>query len=219
MQCGSSFAPACSQTGTPIDSTKRLPLLVRIRVAAFLVLTCVPTRKVAGQAFATWPRVELGATAGLVTADGRDFSGTKNSMGAAGIVRLVFFGHLGLGVGLHYSDHTLETLPERIRLRSWYGEVRYTQTLSHIPVSAFVGVRIGSAHEDISIVHWTADGGVAGGLAGVRWRVIYPVALEVQVSETAIHLGDRRAADGSVMTGTTSHGTSFGLEGGLVVAF
>lgn len=186
-------------------------------IVAAAALSIAPIVKARSQA--AWPRVELGATAGPVTADGQDFNGTKSTTGVAGILRLVFLGHVGLGVGLHYSDHSLETLPEHIRIRSWYGEARYTESLHHLPLSAFVGIRIGSAHEDISIVHWTADGGVAGGLAGVRWRVIYPVLLEVQVSETAIHLGDRRGADGSIMTGTSSHGTSFGLEGGLVLAF
>jgi len=198
---------------------RRLWYLTCRTVVLGITLVVAPIVVTDGQAFAKRPGVELGGFGGLVTAGGQDFNGTNSTTGVGAVVRLVFLGHFGLGIGLHYSDHGLQTLPEHIRIRSWYGEARFTQPLRSWPVSAFVGVRFGSAHEDISIVHWTADGGVAGGLAGFRWRIAAPIAIELEASETALHFDDRRGADGSIMPGTSSHGSSFGLDGGLVLAF
>jgi len=164
-------------------------------------------------------RFEVSTFVGLATADGTDFNGTKDATGFAGAVRYVLRGHLGLAAGVHYSDHGLQSLPEHLHIRAVYGEFRYIAPLGGSAVSLFAGLRGGPIHEGITIVNWTANGWAAGGLGGVDWHVLPPLALELQVSESTIHLGDRRGADGSVIAGTKVRGSSFGLGGGVVFWF
>ncbi len=176
-------------------------------------------RAVSAQEARAPSRIEIGGVAGYVTADGADFNGTDAAFGWGGGVRYVLLGRVGLGAGIHYSDHGLQSFPEHLHIRAVYGEARYFVQLGGAPVTAFGGLRFGWVHEDITIVNWTAKGSVAGGLVGLDWRFASPLALELQISETAIRLGDRRAANGSVMSGTAVRGSALGLQGGLLITF
>ncbi len=192
---------------------------IRLAVTAIVTSALIAGRPATAQRAAAPHHIEISAVAGYVTADGKDFSGTNGAIGFGGIARYFLFGHLGFGVGVHYSDHGLQTLPEHLHIRAIYAECRYSAQLGTAPVTLFAGPRAGWIHEQITIVDWEATGSVIGGLAGLGWRSTSRLGLEFQISETVIHLGDRRAADGSVMSGTEAHGSSFGLEGGLVISF
>jgi len=193
--------------------TVRLPLIAIGSLLAFPVPVAVAQTQGGVHHF------EVSTFVGLATADGSEFSGTKDATGFAGAVRYVLRGHLGLGAGVHYSDHGLQSLPEHLHIRALYGEFRYIAPLGGSTVSLFAGLRGCPIHERITIVDWTANGWAAGGVGGVDWHVLPPLALELQVTESTIHLGDRRGADGSVIAGTTVRGSSFGLGAGVAFRF
>ena len=162
--------------------------------------------------------LEIGFVVGHVTADGKDFSGTKGATGFSGTVRYIVHGHLGLGVGIHYSDHALESVSPHLHIRVLYAEGRYLAPLRRSRVTVFGGPRGGWAHEDITSSTLRADGWVLGGLAGLDWRFAPQLGAELQLSETAIHLGDL-SGGGGVISGSKVSGSSFGIEAGFVVRF
>ena len=190
----------------------RLPLMIGSLLA-------FPVSPAVAQTLGGAHHFEVSTFVGLATADGSEFSGTKDATGFAGAARYVLGRHLGLGVGVHYSDHGLQGFPEHLHIRALYGEFRYIAPLGSSAVSLFAGLRGGPIHERITIVDWTANGWAAGGLGGVDWQVLPPLALELQLTESAIHLGDRRGADGSVFAGTTVRGSSFGVGAGVAFRF
>ena len=193
-----------------------LPRLSVTATVPFVLLLCVSLQ---AQGRTASHHVEISAVAGYLTADGEDFSGTKGAIGVGATARYLFSEHSGLGLGIHYSDHGLKSLPEHLNIRVLYAEGRYSAQLGGAALRIFLGPRVGWAHEDISIVGWTGKGTVIGGLTGLDWRLDSHVSLELQISESLLHLGDLRAADGSVVSGTAAHGSSFGLEGGLAIRF
>ncbi len=191
----------------------------RFALAAIGTVVLASTRPLAAQGTESSHPLEINAVVGHVTADGKDFSSTKGATAVGGALRYVFLGHLGLGLGVHYSDHGLTSLPEHLHIRVLYAEGRYSAPLGSSAITLFGGPRGGWAHEDITSVTWTANGSVIGGVAGLDWRFASQLALELQLSESAIHLGNLKGADGSVISGSAVHGTSFGVEAGLVVRF
>jgi len=164
-------------------------------------------------------RWEIAAVAGHVSADGDDFQGIKDAFGYGGIVRARVVAGLSLGLGIHYSDHTLVSLPEHLHIRAVYVEGRYALRVANSPIVGYVGVRGGPVHEDVTIVNWKATGTVLGITAGLDWQFASHLGLELQVSESALRFGDVRGADGSVISGTAARGSSFNLHGGLLVRF
>ena len=188
-----------------------------VRLSMMVTMICVGVPAAAAQTSGARHHLEVGGLVGLVTADGSDFSGTRDATGFVATARYVLFGHLGLGIGFHYSDHGLRGLPEHLQIRGLYGELRYTAHLRDSRVSVFAGIRGGAIHEDITVVSWTARGWAAGGVAGVTWPVLSPIAIEVQASEMTVHLGNRRLDDGSVVSGSSARGRTFGLQGGVVI--
>ncbi len=164
-------------------------------------------------------RWEIAVVAGHVTADGDDFQGIKDAFGYGGIVRARVVAGFSLGLGIHYSDHALVSLPEHLHIRAVYVEGRYVLPLARSPIVGYVGVRGGSVHEDITIVDWKATGTVLGITAGLDWQFVSHLGLEFQVSESALRFGDVIGADGSVIAGTAARGSSFNLHGGFLVRF
>lgn len=185
---------------------------------ALFVLILAPCT-LAGQRSTTSHRWEIAAVAGHVTADGDDFQGIQDAFGYGGIVRARVAARLSLGLGMHYSDHALVSLPEHLHIRAVYVEGRYALPIARSPIAGYVGVRAGSVHEDVTIVNWKATGTVLGITAGLDWQIASHLGLEFQVSESALRFGDVKGADGSVISGTAARGSSFNLHGGFLVRF
>jgi len=181
-----------------------------------LLFLGLPLRAATAQRPRPAPRLEIGALAGRASADGADFSATNAGWSAAGTLRYRIAGPLSVGVGLHYSDHSLKGFPEHLHIRGVYVEPRIAAPARDPHLRLFVGLRAGWASERYTIVDWTARGWVAGGVVGGTWHLAPFLALELQASETAVHFGNRRLADGSSVIGTAGNGSSLGIQGGLL---
>jgi len=170
---------------------------------------------------ATFPphRWEFGAVAGHVTADGNDFQNIKDAFGYGGVLHVQVVRGFSAGLGIHYSDHGLVGLPEHLHIRAVYAEGRYRWRVARSPISAFLGVRGGPVHEDITIVHWKGKGTVLGITTGLNWQVAPHLGIELQAGESALRFGDIRGADGSIMPGTAARGSSLDVHAGLFAWF
>jgi hypothetical protein len=187
---------------------------------AVILTAIVPVGAPLGPALAQQPavpRLEVSAMVGRAGADGVDFSGTNGGLALGGSVRLRVAGPLSVGAGVHYSDHSLISLSNRLHFTAIYGEARIGARIIGVPARLFVGIRGGWAHELFTVVDWSANGWVAGGVVGVDWRLARLVSVELQVSETAVQLGDRKLPDGTTVPGTSAHGSSTGIQAGVVV--
>jgi len=163
------------------------------------------------------PRLEVSAMVGRAGTDGADFSGTNGGLAFGGSVRARVAGPLSVGAGVHYSDHSLISLPNHIHFTAIYGEARVGAKIVGVPARLFVGIRGGWAHELYTIVRYTANGWVAGGAVGVDWRLARLVSVELQVSETAVRLGAVKQGDGTAVPGSSAHGSSTGMQAGVVL--
>ncbi len=187
-------------------------------VCSALIPTILPCMLVAQNSGASH-RWEIGVVAGHVTADGSDFKNIKDAFGYGGVLRARVVGGLSAGVGIHYSDHGLVSLPEHLHIRAVYVEGRYALRVASLPMVGYVGLRGGPVREDVTIVNWKAKGTVFGITTGVDWQFVSHLGLEVQVSESALRFGDVRGSDGSVMPGTAARGSSFDVHAGLLIRF
>ncbi len=201
----------------PLGGTVTLECFVRSRhiVAVLMLLPSALVTQTSGRSH----RWEIAAVAGHVTADGDDFQAIKDAFGYGGIVRARVGGGFSLGVGIHYSDHGLVSLPEHLHIRAWYGEARCSLRIAGSPIMGYVGLRGGPVHEDVTIVNWKANGTVWGITSGLDWQLVSHLGLELQASESALRFGDVRGADGSVISGTAARGSSFNVHAALLVRF
>jgi hypothetical protein len=78
-----------------------------------------------------------------------------------------------------------------------------------------VGLRGGVLREHITMVDWTAEGSIVGGLVGAQWSFGRRLALELQASETAVRLGNR-TTDMGVSPNSAVRGSSFGVQVGFL---
>lgn len=161
--------------------------------------------------------VELGVAAGWYVPGGADFDDTDAGPGTVGSVRWRGSGPLSVGVGGHWSTHSVDFTDDRYDIVGAFVEPRW-QGGSMGLGQPFVGVRLAWMRESIRIgpMSRAASGFAAGGVAGVQLPVSSRVSMEAAVGGALLRFGDF-TADGRTLEGTDSSGRAWSLTVGLLV--